>query len=305
MSDDSEQIFSFNPGSMQRRVFVVGCSRSGTTLLQSLLAAHPDIATFPETNFFWKVLVHAPRRKYLIRLGLATGREMKHLRDMLERFGRDDLALSVPDQPWTFQTCIEIYLAVLDSLAKEQEGTLWVEKTPLHLRYIDTIEQFVPSPLFIHIVRDGREVVASIKDRAQKHSESFGGQGVKYGIRLWNECIQHTKSHQEKVNHRVVRYENLVENTDAVMKKLCHFVGVTYQPEMKEKRAADPSQFILPSESWKEKVVRPIEKRPSKFQRLFDSDRRKEIEDSLALCQLSNLNLIHRSVSQSSVTVSK
>jgi hypothetical protein len=58
---------------------------------------------------------------------------------------------------------------------------------------------------------------------------------------------------------------------------------------MKEKRAADPSQFILPSESWKEKVVRPIEKRPSKFQRLFDTEMRKRIEKALALDALGSL----------------
>ena len=34
------------------RIFIVGCPRSGTTLLQSLLAAHPQIHSFPETHFF-------------------------------------------------------------------------------------------------------------------------------------------------------------------------------------------------------------------------------------------------------------
>jgi hypothetical protein len=288
-TDIMGEAFAFDPGSMKRRVFVVGCSRSGTTLLQSLLAAHPNVATFPETNFFWKVLVHAPRRKYLVDMGLATGREMKHLRGMLERFGRDDLAASVPDQPWTFQAAIDAYLSVLDHLAEQQEGTCWVEKTPLHIRYIDTIEQYVPSPLFVHTVRDGREVVASIEDRARKHPESFGGQGVEYGVQLWNECVEHTKSHRRKENHRIVRYENLVEDTDTVMEDLCRFIGLHYEPEMKENRVANPDQYILPSEEWKEKVTRPIQKTPSKFHRLFGAERRNQIEQALDLDSLDTV----------------
>ncbi|MGC1525664.1 MAG: sulfotransferase, partial [Phormidesmis sp.] len=35
-----------------KRLFLVGCARSGTTLLQSLLASHPGVASFPESNFF-------------------------------------------------------------------------------------------------------------------------------------------------------------------------------------------------------------------------------------------------------------
>ena len=283
MKSEEEQVFSFNPASMERRVFVVGCSRSGTTLLQSLLAAHPDVATFPETNFFWQILARAPRRKYLVRMGLATGREMGYLRGMLERFGRDDLAASVPKQPWTFQKSIDAYLSSLDYLAEQQGGELWVEKTPLHVRYIDTIEQYVPSPLFVHIVRDGREVVASIKDRSQKHPEKFGGQGVEYGVHLWNECIEYTSMHQGKRDHHVVRYENLVENTDDVMGALGQFIGVKYEPEMRRSRTTNPGQFILPEESWKEKVTRPIQKTPSKFKRLFGGERRKKIEQVLDL----------------------
>jgi len=278
-----ERAFTFDPNAMERRIFVVGCSRSGTTLLQSLLSAHPKVATFPETNFFWQILENAPRRKYLVRIGLATGREMECLQNLLERFGRDDLAASVPDQSWSFQTCMDAYLAVLDHLAEQQGGRLWVEKTPLHVRYIDTIERYASSPPFVHIVRDGREVVASIEDRAQKNPESFGGQGVEYGIRLWNECIQYTKAQQRKNNHYVLRYEDLVEETDQQMEGVYQFLGLRYDPRMKENRAENPDQFILPFESWKKKVARPIQKSSSKFQRLFEREQQKQIERALDL----------------------
>jgi len=217
---------------------------------------------------------------------------------MLGRFGRDDLAASLPKQPWTFQRCISTYLAILDHLAAEQGGELWVEKTPLHIRHIDTIERYVPSPLFIHIVRDGREVVASIEDRAQTHSEAFGGQDVDYGIRLWNECIQYTKRHQGKPNHRVVHYENLVDHTDSVMSLLFQFLGLQYDPDIKNYRVTDPTQFILPSEDWKENVARPIEKRPSKFHRLFGPERRREIKQALDLSLLNDLTSVTNKPSQ-------
>lgn len=277
------QAFNFDPESMERRVFVVGCSRSGTTLLQSLLAAHPDVATFPETRFFWQILAHAPRRRHLIRLGLATGREMQYLKEMLERFGQDELMTFLPNQPWTFRRSVEIYLATLDHLAKRQNGRLWVEKTPFHIRYVNTIERFVPSPLFVHIVRDGREVVASIVDRARKHPGFFGGQDEKYGVRLWNDCIEKTRINMKKENHHVVNYERIVDETDKKMKSIGNFVGLKYKPEMKKRRVKKHDKFIEPSENHKEKVSGPIRKTESKFESLFDNEKKCKIEDCLNL----------------------
>ena len=47
-----------NTRAILSRIFLVGCPRSGTTLTQSLLAAHPMVASFPESHFFSHLLVH-------------------------------------------------------------------------------------------------------------------------------------------------------------------------------------------------------------------------------------------------------
>ena len=67
------------------------------------------------------------------------------------------------------------------------------------------------------------------------------------------------------------------------MGALGQFIGVKYEPEMRRSRTTNPGQFILPEESWKEKVTRPIQKTPSKFKRLFGGERRKKIEQVLDL----------------------
>ena len=56
----------------KQRIFLVGCPRSGTTLLQSLLAAHPDITSFPESHFFRHLI---DNRRWLHRtFGIASKR---------------------------------------------------------------------------------------------------------------------------------------------------------------------------------------------------------------------------------------
>lgn len=87
---------------IQARLFLVGCPRTGTTLIQSLLAAHSQIASFPESH--------------LLLAGGGT------------RWGQ----------------------------------TIWLEKTPLHLLYIKQFEQFIPGVKFIHLLRNGADVVASL-----------------------------------------------------------------------------------------------------------------------------------------------
>ena len=59
---------------------------------------------------------------------------------------------------------------VMDSIADQQGVERWAEKTPAHLLYIPQIKEIIPEAQIIHIIRDGRNVAASIR---QSHVGKF------------------------------------------------------------------------------------------------------------------------------------
>jgi hypothetical protein len=88
------------------------------------------------------------------------------------------------------QTAVNNFIYLLDQLTLREGKSVWIEKTPKHFRYIAFIRRFIPSAQIIHMIRDGRDVVASIYDRANSFPDRFSEQSaLTYGIGLWNEAV--------------------------------------------------------------------------------------------------------------------
>ena len=94
--------------------------------------------------------------------------------------------------------------ALLDRrTAAAHDCSTWVEKTPNHLMYIDDIASYVPEARFVHVLRNGEDVVASIVDAdLSQPTRAFRG-GVKRWARRWNyatwavqmSCLGDTRHH--------------------------------------------------------------------------------------------------------------
>ena len=136
-------------------VFLVGSPRSGTTLLQSMLGAHPEVLTLPETIFFkgaWGRLW--PHRRW----GVVSPRAARRV---LHR-AADDLGRPVRAPLWpTMAAYSRAFVTLLDDAAGASGASVWLEKSPPHLECIDLITRHVRDVRFVHLVRDGRAVVAS------------------------------------------------------------------------------------------------------------------------------------------------
>src|SRR5262249_42860024 len=141
-------------------VFVCGCPRSGTTLLQRMLDSHPELAVLFETNIVPRRVLgkhpapDLPLTDYL--LGQVVGfKWFDHLGvDEETAFG---LAVG-------HSTFAEFVGALLDEVGRRRGKRFVGEKVPGYVRRMPTLHGLFPSARFIHIVRDGRDVALSMLD---------------------------------------------------------------------------------------------------------------------------------------------
>ncbi|VXD25473.1 Sulfotransferase [Planktothrix serta PCC 8927] len=276
------------------RLFLVGCPRSGTTLLQSLLAAHSQIASFPESHFFRYLLRN--RSSWRTKLRIPSPLSRKRFNQFLAETGHPELERYLPKTAvFTFQY-VKGFIRVLDELTLQQGKTLWLEKTPGNLYYINYIEKRVAGAKFIHLVRNGADVVSSLYDVTHQYPNDWkGAWDLDRCIRQWVKDVRLTTQHLHKPNHILVQYEQLIENQPLILAQLCDFIGVEYEPAMLQDYQKVAEKLTLAFESWKVSVQQGIYN-PSdqKFHQLFNEEQKQYILQELSEANLEFSNKLSK-----------
>lgn len=197
---------------MVKNIFIVGCGRSGTTLLKSILSAHPDIYVSPETFFYTSIVPKAPKRTDLLDFvvsrwwiadaGITRDRMLKHLPD---KYGADD-----------------VFRALMAVFGDDHRNCVIGEKTPNHVNHLREIRVAFPEGKFIQMMRDPRAVLASYKKAKVGTNQVYG---------IINEWAKAANVYLENCNNNdffCIRYEDLVTDPQSVLKKLFDFVGVDW-----------------------------------------------------------------------------
>ncbi|MEZ0072821.1 sulfotransferase [Planotetraspora sp. GP83] len=218
-----------------RPVFVIGCPRSGTTMLQLMLHSHPRIAVPPETRFL--VPAYFSRRMYGdMRLAenrrtlanwIATGRNTK-----FRELGLDEAEFvqSAMLGPGSFGSVIGM---VFKSYAERFGKPRWGDKRPSYYRHVEMITRMFPDAQFINLVRDGRDCVASLKEMPWYKPDSV------HAMANWAEAIDFGERNARKLpadTFYQLRYEDLTADPETELKKLCAFIGEDFDPAMCEPR---------------------------------------------------------------------
>jgi len=274
-------------------LFLVGCPRSGTTLLQSLLAAHPEIASFPESHFFRKLAPFERRYWLLKQFGVASRRARPQLEKFLNEVGEGQLCSRLPRRAILMHQLTKAFIEVLDLLTKQQGKSIWLEKTPGHLHHIDLIQTLVPNAKFIHIIRNGADVVASLYEVTHEYPQLWGGQPLSIDrcIHEWMKDVKISHRYLHQLNHIVVSYEDVVENPQQALERLCHFIGINYDPMMLQEYQTVSRKLVLKHESWKKAVEGQIQAAGSKkFYTLFNEPQRRYILQKLSAVTITELD---------------
>lgn len=203
-------------------IFVVGYDRSGTTMLGSMLGAHPDAFCGPESHFVGTLAPAAPA---------LSPAEAERLADRLTREFRFRLwcrmGASPPAPPWP-ATYAEFMRRIAESLASrfgKAGARFWVNHTPKHVLFLDRLFLHFPDAKVIHIVRDGRATAASLMPL------DWGPNDPVEAAKRWAERVRAGLAAERRFGpDRIarVRYEDLVGEPEAEIRRLLAFVGLDF-----------------------------------------------------------------------------
>ena len=220
-------------------LFVVGAARSGTTMLQRMLDAHPLLAVVNET--YWLP------RKYRERTGLTRdGQVTAALFPLLlnspkfERmgFGKDDLQRIADDgAPIRY---VDFVGALFGEYARRQGKQLAGDKTPGYVRRMAQLHELWPEARFVHIIRDPRDVCLSLLDwpGGERTAGQFGTwhlDRVVSSALYWRYSVAMGREAGEVLGTGLyceTRYEDLVAATESELGRLCDFLTIPCDPAM-------------------------------------------------------------------------
>jgi hypothetical protein len=189
-------------------VIIGGCGRSGTTLLSAMLDSHRNLCCGPESRLFPSPGVNVPKLARLFHLDCEEVDELVRHSDSKGQF-------------------IEAFAAAYCAHSGKPR---WAEKTPGNIRVLDRIWGQFPNARVIHLLRDGRDVVCSL--RTHPKYKLVEGKRVETGIcrplgrcaRRWVHYVRCGLAHRRDPRYLEVRYEELVRETEKTLRRVFDFL---------------------------------------------------------------------------------
>jgi hypothetical protein len=226
--------------------FIVGCPRSGTTLLQRLVDAHPQMAVTPETHWIPRWF-HKKPGKGLTPDGLVTKKLLRKL-IAYPRF----LELEIDPHearkliPGGKRAPYDQFISKVYDLYGQQRGKLIVgDKTPGYARELPTLHLLWPWARFVHLIRDGRDVCLSILSWERAKSWKAGEGAARFrtwpqdpvatAALWWEWHVRLAREAGEQFGgglYYELRYESLIAHPVDECRALCEFLGVPYDGHM-------------------------------------------------------------------------
>ena len=219
-------------------VFIVGCPRSGTTLLKRIVDAHPAVAITPETHWIpWR----ARAGRGIAANGLVTAELCNVLFDYFRfpRLGitRDELTAIVASGV----SYPEFVSAIFDLYGAKRGKRVVGDKTPPYVREIQLLHSWWPTARFVHIIRDGRDVALSAvnwKSQAERFARRFStwrDEPIVTAALWWRRMVTLGREDGAALGpdlYLELRYEDLVDEPERESRRLCEFLDVPYDDAM-------------------------------------------------------------------------
>ncbi len=225
-------------------VFIVGCPRSGTTLLQRMADAHPLLGVTNESRWFDKrwIVEWLDEGRGLTREGFVTpelgSRMVEHPRFSRLKMSREEVFMLLGNgQPVSFA---DFVTRLFDLYGQRIGKALVGNKTPIYVRRLHTLHKLWPGARFVHLIRDGRDVCLSVVPWAKgpifKDKFNTSRDYPISTVALWWELSVRLGRQAGKFLgpelYYEIRYESLIRNPEEECAALCAFLGLPYDGAM-------------------------------------------------------------------------
>lgn len=200
---------------MPQPVFILGFPRSGTTLIEQTLSVHPQIAAGDELPFINDITQIMPR---LLASPLNYPEALAELWMGDQRDGLEELR--------------DYYLrrAAKAGIFKDKAG-FFTDKMPLNETHMGLISLLFPQAPLVHVIRHPLDVVLSVYSNYLTHGYCCAAElesAARHYMLIFN-LIEHYKANLQ-MRYLPVRYEEMVVDQEAQVRKILDFIGVEFDP---------------------------------------------------------------------------
>lgn len=216
-------------------LFIVGCDRSGTTLLRLMLIQSPHLH-IPQESYFYSILQKPhdiygnftlPYQRWFFIRDLQTNSANRKtftfpVFNLSVEAAESILAEAAP------LTVANAIATLFMASAKQLNKDLWGDKTPSHILHIPSLAETYPDAKFIHIIRDGRDVAVSLRKAGWVSNFFEAGNFWKKRVKTGQEAGKALVAQR----YCEVYYEKLVLQPYETLLNLCNWLGLEYTPEM-------------------------------------------------------------------------
>jgi len=263
----------------EKLIFIVGCPRSGTTLLLRILNQHSKIQLTGESKFL--TAIWGNRHLFNTSKRLGSSSSLSKLQDFFDNNIQSfaDGSHGFNYSPWInelefsdwmneikhnkMKSYSDLYLSFMKVIARKRNKPIFGDKVTWYFRYVYTLFSLYPEAKIINVIRDGRAVVSSMLHRSVPS-------GIPNNLismcLLWKRSISLAKIYRKTIpmsSYYEIKYEDLITHPRKEIGKLCNFLGIAFERNMTNIRGSTNSAYkdvktkgldkaLL--EKWKEKL---------------------------------------------------
>jgi hypothetical protein len=214
-----------NPDRNRAPVFVLGSPRSGTTLLYDMLLSAGGFAVYLAESNVFNLLIprfgdfsRRSNREQLLEAWLnsklfrASGLEAQSIRSLLEKCRNGG----------------EFLRTLMQEICSAQGMPRWAENSPEGMLCLPLIKQLIPDALFVHIIRDGRDVATSLGKLRYVRAFPWEDRHGLIGCGLyWEWMVEHGRNFGRTVpsDYMEVRFEQLLMRPQETLDQIGPFIG--------------------------------------------------------------------------------